>query len=131
MLLVSEPRTFEAQTMLDLQATAAERRRGLRVRQHRPIKVFDPGSHRYFGGETKDISSTGLRVELPVSTPVNEGRLLSIHVGLNHSGEALANRRHMMPARIVWIRRSPDRNEPRMLVGLELVSSVAARLDAA
>jgi hypothetical protein len=132
MLLMSEARTIEPGSMLGFtQPAGAERRRGLRVRQNRPIKVYEPSSHRYFGGQTEDVSATGLRVEMPVSTPVCEGRLVSIHVGLSNRGEALANRRQMMPARVVWVRRSSDRSQAKMMVGLELVASVAAHLDAA
>jgi hypothetical protein len=131
MWLLSEARTAETGVMFGGEAAAAERRRGLRVRQNRPIKVYEPTSRRYFGGQTEDLSATGLRVELPTATPVCEGRLLTVHVGLSSNGEALANRRSMMPARVVWVRRSADRRDSRMLVGLELVSSVAAHLDAA
>ena len=28
-----------------------ERRRGLRIRQHRPVKVYEPAGARYFGGQ--------------------------------------------------------------------------------
>ena len=78
-----------------------ERRRGLRIRQHRPVKVFEPLGARYFGGQTDDISATGLRVELPAFATVREGETLSIHVGLSRKGESLANRRQMLPARVV------------------------------
>ena len=47
------------------QADGAERRRGLRILQSRPIKVLDTLGGKYFGGQTQDISSTGLRIELP------------------------------------------------------------------
>ena|SRR5438270_481758 len=136
MLLWSESRATETTDAMlagtGEPAAAAERRRGLRVRQNRPIKVYEPASRRYFGGQTEDLSATGLRVELPAATPIAEGRLLTVHVGLSSRGEALANRRQMMPARVVWVRRgSPERAGSRMLVGLELVSSVAAHLHAA
>ena len=58
-----------------------ERRRGLRIRQARSIKVYEPSVSRYFGGQTEDISASGLRIELPASMPVREGKLLSVHVG--------------------------------------------------
>ena len=106
-----------------------ERRRGLRIRQARPIKIYEPTIARYFGGQTEDISSTGLRIELPRSAPVRPGRLLSVHVGLDHSGQALANRRQMIPARVVWVDR--DAAEGRQMAGLEFLTSVAAHLDAA
>ena len=81
----------------------SERRRGLRIQQHRPVKVFEPSAARYFPGQTEDVSATGLRLELPLSAPVIPGKLLSIHVGLSESGSALANRRSMIPARVVWV----------------------------
>src|SRR5882672_7529845 len=99
MLLATEPRRVRTQL-------GAERRRGLRINQSRPVKVFEPSAGRYFGGQTEDVSSTGLRLELPLSAPVREGRILSIHVGLSESGSSLANRRQMIPARVVWV----DRN---------------------
>src|SRR3954470_12417771 len=85
-----------------------ERRRGLRIRQQRPIKIFEPTTHKYFGGQTHDVSATGLRIELPLATPGGVGRIVNIHVGLSERGETLANRRQMIPAKIVWVDRKPD-----------------------
>ena len=107
-----------------------ERRRGLRVRQQRPVKVYDHGASRYFGGQTEDVSATGLRIELPAWAPVRAGEVLSIHVGLSHRGETLANRRQMMPARVVWVNRRPGR-QGVVEAGIEFLSSIAARLHAA
>jgi hypothetical protein len=108
-------------------ASGAERRRGLRIAQARPVKIFEHASSRYFPGETKDVSATGLRIELPISAPVRAGKLLSIHVGLSRSGETLANRRAMIPARVIWI----DRSSKSMTAGIEFLASIAAHLDAA
>ena len=55
-------------------AAHGERRRGLRIRQHRPVKIFEPAGNRYFGGQTEDISSTGLRIELPAFATVPRAR---------------------------------------------------------
>ena len=64
--------------------------------------------------------------------PVSEGTVISIHVGLNEKGQALANRRAMIPARIVWIERSMNNaNKPQVMAGVEFVASIAAHLDAA
>jgi hypothetical protein len=109
----------------------AERRRGLRIRQNRPIKIFEPTTHKYFGGQTQDVSATGLRIELPLSTPVRPGKLVNVHVGLSDRGESLANRRHMIPARIVWMERTPNMASGRLTAGIEFISSIAAHLDAA
>ncbi len=51
-----------------------ERRRGLRIQQTRPIKVFEATASRYFGGQTQDVSATGLRVELPVSASLRPAK---------------------------------------------------------
>jgi len=107
----------------------AERRRGLRIRQARPIKLFEPVGMRYIGGQTKDISSTGLRIELPTSGALRLGHVVNVHVGLNQRGQSLANRRQMIPARVVWVR--PAESQGRVLAGVEFLSSIAAHLDAA
>ena len=128
-LLLSES-AQRGNQQLDVSDGGFERRRGLRIRQQRPVKVYEAATGRYFGGQTEDVSSTGLRLELPAYAPVREGETLNIHVGLNSRGESLANRRQMLPARIVWIRhdhRAPGRVE----AGVEFLASIAAHLDAA
>src|SRR5256885_776921 len=107
-----------------------ERRRGLRIRTSRPVKVFEPAASRYFGGETRDISTTGLRIELPAFAPIGEGETLNIHVSPGKSG-ALANRRQMMPARVVWVDRTDSIRTGRICAGVEFLASIAAQLDAA
>jgi hypothetical protein len=114
----------------DTAVTSSDRRRGLRVRQYRPVKVFEPASNRYVGGQTYDISSTGLRIELPLSTALRAGKLINIHVGMSDQGTSLANRRQMVPARVVWIDRTINARKS-LSAGIEFVSSVAAHLDAA
>ena len=108
-----------------------ERRRGLRIRQNRPIKVLEPTSARFFGGQTADVSATGLRIELPVAAPVRPGKVLSIHVGLSVAGESLANRRQMIPAKVVWVDRSHGGRTGRLTAGIEFCATTAAHLDAA
>jgi c-di-GMP-binding flagellar brake protein YcgR len=108
-----------------------ERRRGLRIRQTRSVKVYDAAAARYFGGQTEDISATGLRIELPSYAPVEPGDTLSIHVGLGERGQALAHRRQMLPARVVWVNREDRRIRGRVEVGVEFLSGIAAHLDAA
>ena len=115
----------------DESISGSERRRGLRIRQNRPIKIFEPTTHRYFGGQTEDLSATGLRIELPLSTPVRPGKLVNVHVGLGRHGEALANRRKMIPARVVWVVRGDGQNTGCLTAGVEFIASIAAHLDAA
>jgi hypothetical protein len=108
-----------------------ERRRGLRVRQQRPLKVYEPVGNRYFGGQTQDVSSTGLRIELPAYATVREGETLSVHVGLSRRGETLANRRQMIPVRVVWVNRHAPGNPGKLAAGVEFLAGIAARRDAA
>jgi hypothetical protein len=124
-LMLSEPMIDEAEEI-----GSRERRRGLRIRQDRPVKIFEPMGARYFGGRTEDISATGLRIELPAFAPVQEGQTLNIHVGLNHAGQSLANRRQMMSARVVWVNRDP-RRDGTLEAGVEFITSITAQLDAA
>jgi len=111
--------------------TISERRRGLRVRQNRPVKIFEPLGARYFGGQTGDVSSTGLRIEMPAYAAVRPGETLSIHVGLSHRGESLANRRQMIPVRVVWVNRDPTGASGKLEAGVEFLANIAARRDAA
>ena len=108
----------------------SERRRGLRIAQHRPVKVLDTLGGKYFGGQTQDVSATGLRIELPAHAAVRCGQTLSIHVGLSASGSSLANRRQMIPARVVWVNRRSLRGRT-ISAGVEFAASIGAQLDAA
>ena len=112
-------------------ATPAERRRGLRIRRDHPVKIFAPSANRYIPGQTRDVSATGLRISLPASAPLLPGQHLSIHVGLGSTGSPLANRRQMLPARIVWIDRVPASDARTVTAGIEFVATLAAHLDAA
>jgi len=108
-----------------------ERRRGLRIRQNRPVKVYEPTFARYYGGLTHDVSTTGLCIELPLTAPVRTGKLLTIHVGLSSEGQPLANRRAMIPARVVWVDRQADSATDTQTAGVEFLSSISAQLHAA
>ena len=123
MLLVSEQQT-EQQS----EESGIERRRGLRIAQQRPIKLLEPSIGRYYGGQTQDVSSTGLRLELPAGAAVRPGKIVNIHVGVGNTGGVLANRRQMIPARIIWV----DRSQPGKIgAGIEFMASISAHLDAA
>ena len=54
----------------------------------------------FFGGRTRNISTTGLRIELPYSA-LEPGDVLNVHVDWNRDGSMLANRRQMIPAKVV------------------------------
>jgi hypothetical protein len=125
MTLVRDTEPFEEKIS---EQTGAERRRGLRINDQRPLKIYEPRASRFIGGQTLDISATGLRIELPVSSPIQPGKLLSIHVGVNTQGQSLANRRQMIPAKVVWVSRDGGAH---LTAGVEFLASIAAHLDAA
>jgi hypothetical protein len=131
MLMISEHGRHVVDMESDPSADGIERRRDVRIFERRPVKVFDGAAAKYFGGQTEDISSTGLRLELPGSAPIQAGDALSIHVGLNRKGESLANRRQMIPAKVIWVNRQDRRISGRIEAGIEFLSSIAAHLDAA
>ena len=130
LLLTETPSDLDLADQHDT-ADNVERRRGLRIRQTRSVKVYAAAAARYFGGQTEDVSATGLRIELPSYAPVEPGDTLSIHVGLNEKGQPLANRRQMLPARVVWVNREDRRIHGRIELGVEFVTTIAAHLDAA
>ena len=113
-----------------LSTDTSERRRGLRVRQARPVKLLDMAKGRTVAGQTLDVSATGLRVELPAGSGLRVGEVLGIHVGLSRIGERLANRREMVPVRVVWIDRDGGR-DGFLTAGVEFSASIGAQRDAA
>jgi len=131
MLMISEQSRHVVDAEPDPSADGIERRRDVRIFEKRPVKVFDGAAAKYFGGQTEDISSTGLRLELPGSAPIQAGDALSIHVGLNGNGESLANRRQMIPAKVIWVNRQDRRISGRIEAGIEFLSNITAHLDAA
>jgi hypothetical protein len=126
-MLLLQTQTYETeQDELD----STERRRGLRIRQSRPVKVLDMLGGRFFGGQTRDVSATGLRLELPSDARLHVGATLHIHVGATAAGDALPNRRSVLPVRVVWVR--PGRGlEQTLTAGVELATTIGAQRYAA
>jgi PilZ domain len=110
--------------------TLIERRRGLRVSQHRPVKIFDTTADRYIAGRTTDVSSSGLQIQVPVWAPVMEGNTLAVHIG-SGAGSPLVQRRSMIPARVVWVGPRDMSGRSFVTVGIEFLASVSAHLAAA
>jgi hypothetical protein len=105
-------------TTVDAPPLHLDRRRGLRVAQRRPIKLLEPMTGRYLPGMTLDLSRTGLRLRLGTRLPLLTGHVVKVHIGLSPGQQPLANRRNMLPARVVWTVQSAGQTE----LGLELVA---------
>ena len=107
---------------------AAERRRGLRISQDRPVRVFEPNTARFVGGRTRDVSSTGLQITFEQDVDLQPGRVINIAVGCDEGGSPLANRRHLIPARVAWI---SFRSEEEFVAGVEFLTGITAGAGAA
>lgn len=116
---------------VDSDVLPLERRRGLRVPQDRPVKVYEPAASRFFGGKTRDVSSSGLQMEFPLFVQLRPGRLINIHIGTDTGGQPLANRRSMIPARVVWMKPNDESAPDKLLVGVEFLTSITAGTRAA
>ena len=77
------------------------------------------------------IKPLGDVVELPASADLQPGDVLNIHVGLNRGGLMLANRRQIMPARVVWVYRCGGSALGYLVAGVEFRACISAHLDAA
>jgi hypothetical protein len=106
-----------------------DRRRAQRVPQDRPVKVYEPAASRFFGGRTVDVSSTGLQLEFPSFVQLRPGRVINVHIGIAEGGQPLANRRSMIPARVVWLRHDEGDDASRqnlLRVGVEFLTHITA-----
>lgn len=103
-----------------------DRRRAPRISQQRPVRVYEPAASRFFVGQTLNVSSTGLQVEFPPFVQLPPGRLINVHIGIEEGGQPLANRRSMVPARVVWSE-STTKGRECVRVGLEFLSFTTAR----
>jgi len=108
-----------------------ERRRGMRVRQSRTVKIFEPIAGRYVGGRTIDLSSQGLRVEMPARAGLRQGEIIKVHVGTASGTGAVANRRPMIPARVVWITAKKNTLRPTLVAGLEFEADIDSKIQVA
>jgi hypothetical protein len=101
-----------------------DRRRAVRLAQQRPVKVYEPAASRFFPGQTRNVSATGLQLEFPQFVQLRPGRLINVHIGIETGGQPLANRRSMVPARVVWM--NTDAESQKLVVGVEFLTYVTA-----
>jgi len=111
---------------------AFERRRGGgRVRIARPVRVVEPHGGRHLAGRSRDVSASGMRVELPFTNAVEAGDTVSVHVGTLAGAGPLRGHRSTLEARVVWVRRDTRMLRPLVTAGLEFVMGWDARYNVA
>jgi len=57
-----------------------DRRRHPRLQVERPCKIYDPQSDKYFAGNTRDLSESGLLIDVPRVLELKPGD--RVHVGV-------------------------------------------------
>lgn len=97
-----------------------ERRHGgSRVKIARPIRVVELCSGRHIAGRSRDISSTGMRLEIPVSNTLRPGDAVQVDVGTLSGIGPLTGRRRVIAARVVWVNRQHKMLRPLLTLGVE------------
>lgn len=96
-----------------------ERRGATRVRISRPVRVIDLAICRHAAGRSRDISSTGMRVEIPASNAIQVGDTIHVDVGTLAGVGPLYGRPRVIPGRIVWIQREGKMLRPMLTAGIE------------
>jgi c-di-GMP-binding flagellar brake protein YcgR len=90
-----------------------ERRKGVRVKIARPVRIHEPITGRHMAGRTRDISASGLRIEMPITNAIRVGETISVVLG------TLSNRKPTISARVVWIKRDAKLVRPMLTAGVE------------
>lgn len=96
-----------------------ERRVDSRVKIARPIRVVEFSTGRHIAGRSRDVSASGMKIEIHVSEHVHEGDTVRIDVGTLSGIGPLINRPRVIPARVVWIRREQKLLRPLITAGVE------------
>jgi len=96
-----------------------ERRLGSRVKIARPIRVVELSTGRHIAGRSRDISSTGMKIEIHASDHVREGDIVRVDVGTLSGIGPLVTRPRVIPARVVWIKREQKLLRPLITAGVE------------
>lgn len=96
-----------------------ERRTGSRVKIARPIRVVELSTGRHIAGRSRDVSSTGMKIEIHASDHVREGDTVRVDVGTLSGIGPLLTRPRVIPARVVWIHREQKLLRPLITAGVE------------
>jgi hypothetical protein len=83
------------------EGTGGDRRRHERRAVDQPAKVFHRGSWRYIAARTRDLSDSGVLLELPSDRPVAVGDM--IDVALGRSGVGVLRSDEFVWARVVRV----------------------------
>lgn len=96
-----------------------ERRRHVRVAVNQPCKIHDSRSGKYIAGQTQDISSGGLLVELPRVVSFKPGDEVHVGVALKRR-QTLLRCNEMIRARVTRALHTAD---DQTLLGLQLLQT--------
>lgn len=108
-----------------------ERRSATRVRISRPVKVINLSVGRHAAGRSRDVSATGMKIEIPVTNSIREGDTIHVDVGTLAGIGPLVGRPHLIPARVVWIEREHKLLRPMLTAGVEFALELDAMINVA
>lgn len=108
-----------------------ERRSATRVKISRPVRVIDLTIGRHAAGRSRDVSATGMKLEIPVTNAIREGDTIHVDVGTLAGIGPLAGRPHVIPARVIWIRREHKLLRPLLTAGVEFSLELDAMINVA
>lgn len=96
-----------------------ERRSATRIRLSRPIRVIDLVVGRHAAGRSRDISATGMQLQIPMTYQIVPGNTIHVDVGTLSGVGPLSGRPRVIPARVIWIRREGKLLRPMLNIGVE------------
>ncbi|MFT3786983.1 MAG: PilZ domain-containing protein [Tepidisphaeraceae bacterium] len=109
-----------------------ERRGGVRVKLVRNVKVHEPTTGRHLAARTRDISATGMRLEMPLTNAIREGEHVTVYLGSLSEVGLVKTRRPTLAARVVWVKRDANRLvRPILTAGVEFVADSDAQVNVA
>lgn len=108
-----------------------ERRYGSRVKIARPIKVVDLANGRHIAGRSRDVSSSGMRLEIPMTNGLKVGDAVHVDVGMLSGIGPLTGRPRVIPARVVWLQRQTKMLRPLLTAGVEFAPDYDALVNVA
>lgn len=59
--------------------TLVEQRKETRTEISWPVSIWLPEAHRFFNGQSSNISKTGVFIEMPMTTPIRAGHTIELN----------------------------------------------------
>jgi c-di-GMP-binding flagellar brake protein YcgR len=108
-----------------------ERRRGVRVKLARPVRVHEPTTGKHLAARTRDISASGMKLEMPLTQAIQPGEHLTLTLGTLAGAGIVKSTKPTITARVVWVKRDGRMVRPMLTAGVEFCSDSDAQVNVA